>query len=746
MTTTSMSDPLVGRVLDGRYEILARLARGGMATVYRAQDRRLTRTVAVKVMHDGLGDDAEFARKFDREARSAATLSNPHVVSVFDQGSDNGRPYIVMEFVQGCTLRHIITREAPLPPSRALDLLESVVSALSSAHEAGLVHRDVKPENVLISDRGQIKVADFGLARAVTSQTATATAGLLIGTVSYLPPELVTHGRADARSDVYSAGVVLFELLTGKKPHQGETPIQVAYSHVHNDIPAPSTLLVGNDPRSMDSRRIIPPYLDALVVACTRRQPADRPADGREMLHLLRVARRALSHGILDDPALTDQMSATMRRDPAETGSTAPDASSLLAADLAHAGRPTSPESVTGPIPPLRPSEPFRAAINHSGTNHSGTNHSGTGDSRASGGEPVRPTRQGLAAVPARTPVSPVDWHVGSDRLPVARPAKPLAGSTSQGPRPAPQHFSNDHDRRQKARRRRGVLGLLLTLVLATALCSGAYWWFSEGQWSSTPALAATQQSEANAVAAANGLAVSFVQQYSESIPKGTVIRTEPASGERIKTHGTVVAYVSKGPERYAVPKLIGLTLEGATRTLTDTNLAVGDVTKVYDEQIPADQVITTSQRRGDLLKRGVEVDLTVSKGRRPIEVTDWTGKKATDASYSLRNLGLTVTPSEQNSDAVSAGRVISQSPAKGNLYKGDPVRLVVSKGPVMVQVPTVAGSSEQSASEKLTAAGFKVKVVHATADLLRLDVVRAASPSQGNMAKQGSTVTIWVI
>ena len=171
MTIMSSSDPLVGHVLDGRYEILSRLARGGMATVYRAHDRRLTRTVAVKVMHDGLGDDAEFARKFDREARCAATLSNPHVVSVFDQGVDDGRPYIVMEFVTGCTLRHIITREAPIPPLRALEMMESVASALSSAHEAGLVHRDVKPENVLISERGQVKVADFGLARDVTAAT-----------------------------------------------------------------------------------------------------------------------------------------------------------------------------------------------------------------------------------------------------------------------------------------------------------------------------------------------------------------------------------------------------------------------------------------------------------------------------------------------------------------------------------------------------------------------------------------------
>src|SRR5215211_5639854 len=266
VTMTTVGDPLVGRLLDGRYEVTQRLARGGMATVYRAVDTRLTRTVALKVMHIGLGDETEFARKFDREARAAAKLSHPNVVSVFDQGQEvagsNRRTYIVMEHVEGKTLRDILNRDAPLPASRALEIMEPVLAALAVAHDAGLVHRDVKPENVLISDRGQIKVADFGLAKAVSSQSSTATQGLLIGTVSYLPPELVVSGHADARSDIYSAGVVLFELLTGRKPHIGDTPIQIAYAHVHRDVPPPSTRLPA---------RRIPPYVDALVTRATAR-------------------------------------------------------------------------------------------------------------------------------------------------------------------------------------------------------------------------------------------------------------------------------------------------------------------------------------------------------------------------------------------------------------------------------------------------------------------------------------------
>ncbi|MDO5682641.1 MAG: protein kinase, partial [Propionibacteriaceae bacterium] len=301
MTTTSIGDPLVGVLLDGRYQILERLARGGMATVYRATDMRLARVVAIKVMHDGLGEDKDFIRKFDREARLAAKLCHPNVVGVFDQGHDAGRPYIVMELVEGCTLRNVIAKDTPMEPLRALELIDLILAALCAAHENGMVHRDIKPENVLISARGQLKVADFGLARAVSAHT-TATQDVLIGTVSYLPPELVLHGKADTRSDVYATGVVLFELLTGTKPYTGETPIQVAYAHVHNRIPAPSTRL---DTHWQVSRNGIPPYLDALVCAATQREPEKRPADAREFRVMVRSAIEALSRGIMDDPALT---------------------------------------------------------------------------------------------------------------------------------------------------------------------------------------------------------------------------------------------------------------------------------------------------------------------------------------------------------------------------------------------------------------------------------------------------------
>src|SRR4051794_37177796 len=275
-----------------------------MASVYEALDTRLDRECAVKIMHPGLGDDGAFAERFKREARAAARLSHPNVVSVFDQGEDpavDGTLYLVMELVPGHTLRDVIRDQAPMPAARAVGLIEPVVSALAAAHRADLVHRDIKPENVLISDDesgSQVKVADFGLAKAVSADTQhTATGGVIIGTVSYLAPELVVDGTCDARVDVYAAGVMLYELLTGRKPHEGESPIAVAYKHVHEDVPPPSRLVSD-----------IPPYLDALVARATARDRAQRPADAGVLLHQLHRVGQALAGGVWDDEELTTDL------------------------------------------------------------------------------------------------------------------------------------------------------------------------------------------------------------------------------------------------------------------------------------------------------------------------------------------------------------------------------------------------------------------------------------------------------
>ncbi|MGI8681439.1 MAG: Stk1 family PASTA domain-containing Ser/Thr kinase [Mycobacteriales bacterium] len=287
----TLTDPLVGALLDGRYRIESRVARGGMATVYAALDIRLDRRVAVKVMHPALADDEHFVARFTREAKAAARLSHPHVVPVFDQGGDAGSVFLVMEYVAGRTLRDLLRERGRLSPDLALDFLEPVLAALDAAHAAGLVHRDVKPENVLLADDGRVKVADFGLARAVEAANITATTGLLMGTVGYLAPEQVERGSADARSDVYAAGILLYELLTGAPPYAGDTALAVAYRHVHDDVPAPSAVVPS-----------VPPSLDALVQQATRRNPAERFATARAFrAEVLRARAKLPDAGVVVD-------------------------------------------------------------------------------------------------------------------------------------------------------------------------------------------------------------------------------------------------------------------------------------------------------------------------------------------------------------------------------------------------------------------------------------------------------------
>ncbi|TDC80616.1 Stk1 family PASTA domain-containing Ser/Thr kinase [Actinomadura sp. 7K507] len=266
----TVADPLVGQVLDGRYRIESRVARGGMATVYVARDIRLDRIVAIKVMHAGLASDEDFVARFIGEAKAAAALSHPNVVAVYDQRTDGEHVFLVMEYVAGQTLRDALTSLGRLGPRAALEIMQPVLAALGAAHRAGLVHRDVKPENVLITEDGQVKVADFGLARAETASKMTKT-GVIIGTVGYLSPEQVMSGNADARSDVYAAGIMLFELITGHLPHGGDTPLAVAYKHVNETVPPPSSVVPG-----------IPQQVDALVTDATNHDPGLRPVDANQ--------------------------------------------------------------------------------------------------------------------------------------------------------------------------------------------------------------------------------------------------------------------------------------------------------------------------------------------------------------------------------------------------------------------------------------------------------------------------------
>ncbi|MDR1512608.1 MAG: protein kinase, partial [Propionibacteriaceae bacterium] len=322
METTALAAPdtLVGTVLGERYELIERAGRGGTAVVYRGLDQRLGRTVAVKIIHDTLAGDEDYTRRFDREARAAAALSHPNIVAIFDRGMAGERPYIVMEYVRGPSLRQVIAQQAPLTPLVALAYVDAIARALAAAHDAGLMHRDIKPENVLITPSGQVKVTDFGLAK-MTQGGDSATHSVLMGTLSYLAPEIMTTGQATHASDIYAAGIVLYELLTGQKPHTGDEAANVLYKHVNVDVPPPS------ESPALAGHGRVPDYLDALVLACTARNPALRPPTGRALERHIGRVRQRLVQGFTSDPELAESLRSLGPAEPQPTTVLVPEVS-----------------------------------------------------------------------------------------------------------------------------------------------------------------------------------------------------------------------------------------------------------------------------------------------------------------------------------------------------------------------------------------------------------------------------------
>jgi beta-lactam-binding protein with PASTA domain/serine/threonine protein kinase len=663
-------DPVTGHLLDGRYRIGGRIARGGMASVYEALDTRLDRTCAVKIMHHGLGDDAAFAERFKREARAAARLSHPNVVNVFDQGDDpeldGGTVYLVMELVRGHTLRDIIRDQAPMQPAKALALMEPIVSALAAAHRSGLIHRDIKPENVLIADEhsgSRVKVADFGLAKAVSADTQhTATGGVIIGTVSYLAPELVVDGTSDARADVYAAGVVLYELLTGQKPHAGESPIAVAYQHVHEDVPPPSRLAPG-----------IPAYVDALVARATARDRASRPADAGVLLHQLHRVSQALAGAVVDDAELTADLTPPPHPAPQDTRS----------------------ESLTD-------------------------------DTNAFEILPITPPTQPMTAERRPAPVF-------EPQVLDAPPAEPPVRVRPAAARPG--------------RSRRGPVLLAVALAIALAAGLGAYW-FGWARYTATPGVIGLTQKAATAKLDRSGLDVTVGQPaYSEDVPKGRVVDTDPAPGSRVLDHGTVTLTMSLGKERYAVPKVRGKSVDQAQDALLQANLVYGRSILRYDDVAPQGKVLGSNPQAGVREPPGFQVDLIVSKGPRPIHIRNWEGASADRAVRMLQRQGLNVDTSHQEySDTVAKGRVIHQDPVGEVLHPGDTVSLTVSQGPELVAIPgNLRAMGVEAATELLQGLGFRVEVEHAEY-YLGLGYVVSSSPGPGELAPKGSTVVLRIV
>ena len=642
-----------------------------MATVYRAHDRRLDRTVALKLMHAHLADSPDFVSRFRREARAAARLSNPGVVAVYDQGSLDGVAYLVMEYVEGPTLRDLITA-GPLSVKEALGLVAQLLRPLGAAHRAGLVHRDIKPENVLLPSDGSVaKVADFGLARAVTEVTQTTT-GNVLGTVAYLAPELITSGDSTSRADVFSAGVVLYELLTGEQPFTADSPIQIAFRNVHEDVPLPSALVPD-----------MPADVDELVATMTRREPQDRPADADEALTLLRnvvdeltdselsVRRGGGTGSIRTQEVMTANAQAArsaIDNEPQDGDDEAPGEDSAAS----HAGMRT----VSLPIGSIGPDVKGRTRALSRRALVADSQRTTAVPTRGRGGTLNRRTAVIVGLLAVAGTGAGVTWYL------TAGPGRRV---------PVPDIVGMSQDEAQLALEKQGLnwgtparaysdtvpaghviscqpragqkvgLGRAVTTVISRGV-----------ETKTVPDVVGKTKDQAGAAIKGAGLTLGTVtEEYSASVASGKVISSDPKAGKVIEHTEKVSIVVSKGKEPATIPDVTGMSEDDAKKTLEDAGLKKGKVSQDYSDSVDKGKVISSSPIAGASgYSKGDSVDLTVSKGPEKVAVPDVTGKSEDEAKKTLEDAGLKVEVNRRLGGPF--GTVRSTDPAPGSSVKSD--------------------------------------------------------------------------
>ncbi|MFF4042612.1 Stk1 family PASTA domain-containing Ser/Thr kinase [Streptomyces sp. NPDC001816] len=608
---TTLQDPLVGQVLDGRYRVDARIAVGGMATVYRALDTRLDRVLALKVMHPTLAADGSFVERFIREAKSVARLAHPNVVQVFDQGTDGSYVYLAMEYVAGCTLRDVLRERGALQPRAALDILEPVLAALGAAHRAGFVHRDMKPENVLIGDDGRVKVADFGLVRSV--DTVTSTTGAVLGTVSYLAPEQIEQGTADPRVDVYACGVVLYEMLTGGKPHSGDSPAQVLYKHIHEDVPPPSALVPG-----------LPYELDELVASATARTPDIRPQDAAALLGQVLRARAALSAEQLD--ALPPQALSAEH----EHRDISADRTSVI------------PRSLTVPrLLPVNEDEDPAAAVQHTSRLDSPPVAS-----RRRSARPGRGLITLIAAILVVFGVGAGVWYINSGQFTKVPQLLSKTEEQARGKlKAAGLHVKGVELEYSDTVERGAVIGTDPAAGARIRSNDSVTLVVSRGpEIVKVPDLNGVPLGKAQSRLKAAGLEPGMVNRaFSDSVPRGAVISTDPEAGIKRHAGSAIALLVSKG-NPVDVPDVTGDDLDDAKQELEDAGLKVIVSTEqVYSDYDKGQVAEQDPESGGKQVAEGDTVTLKLSKGPEMIEVPDVVGDSVDDATKALEDAGFQV-------------------------------------------------------------------------------------------------------
>ncbi|MFC4602166.1 Stk1 family PASTA domain-containing Ser/Thr kinase [Rhodococcus kronopolitis] len=669
---------LIGMVLDRRYRVDAPIARGGMSMVYRGMDTRLDRPVAIKVMDPKFANDPQFVSRFEFEARAVARLSHPGLVAVYDQGVDGEHAFLVMELVAGGTLRELLRERGPMPPHAAAAVTGPVLDGLAVAHRAGLVHRDIKPENILISDSGEVKIADFGLVRAVAGSNATSSS-VILGTAAYLSPEQVTSGNADARSDVYATGVLLFEMLTGQTPFTGDTSLSIAYQRINADVPAPGTLVPG-----------VPEEFDRLVLDATARDPEERFGDAAEMSAALR--------------SVSGQLQLPAYRVPAPKRS-AQHLSAAMQVAGAVAGDAAATTRVTGHGP-------------------------GPAAGAAPGG--VQHTKVVTTATPRPGHPAP-----GPDAFGPGDPGEPAGTATKQQRRDGAQYEFPDFATERRRSRRTMAVWLGVVLALAVAVGVGG-WWFGSGRYVAVPAIDGLDRNAATSTVEAAGLVSVNRGSYDNTAPVDALLGTDPAAGSKVARGSTVALKFSLG--RPTVPDLAGGDQARIEEALRERTLVPAEGGEAFSAKIPSGGIAALDPAPGTALDVGSQVRMVRSKGSPPVQLPDLRGTSLAEARSQLDGLGIAVSGTREVFDAgVDAGDVVATEPTGGTqVGAGSTVTLTVSTA---IKVPSLLGRTVGSARDELARLGLDVRVRQVAASDRSL--VISQTPGPGDRVEPGTTVSL---
>jgi beta-lactam-binding protein with PASTA domain/predicted Ser/Thr protein kinase len=631
----AVSDSLIDTLFDGRYRIQRKLGAGGMADVYLAEDQELGRRVAIKILNGRHANDDQFIERFRREAKNAAALNHPNIVSIYDRGNAEDTYYIAMEFLDGRTLKELIVSRGAAPINVAIEYARQILSALRFAHRHGIVHRDIKPHNVLVDAEGRVKVTDFGIARAGTSQMTET--GSIVGTAQYLSPEQARGGEIDPRSDLYSLGVVLYELLTGKTPFDGDTPVEIAMKHLSNAPQPPSKL-----------RPDIPPELDMVVLRALAKSPDDRYQSADEMeSDLERVARGARVSATTSDTATL-----VLRRRAAAGAAASATAATMIA---------TPPSTPAAAVPPTVIEEE---------------------EEYEEGGE--RPLWPWLVAAGFVIAAIIAGFFVYQE----------LSGSKATVP---VNNYVNEQQSHAEQQIRRADLvpavkkgpserfnrGIVFKQdpSAGTKLEKGSTVtiWVSTGPPKVTvPTVKGQQWPEAQQALVNAGLKP--VEHIVPGEPKGQVAATDPGAGERVPKDSEVRVNVYSGPVTASVPSVVGLTVDEAQATLHKAGFN-GNPTFVNNSTAPQGQVISQNPAPGTTAKQGSTVNFNVSNGPPQITVPDVVGYTSQQAVSTLEGAGFLVTQQYVSTDASQDNIVQEQNPAgNSTAEEGSHVTIVIGQ------------------------------------------------------------------